>query len=120
MSGRQLARRLNELSLPGVRFVPIRFTPNASKYANKPCEGVNIIVIDRSVFSPVEVGLQTAAILRDLYPDQWDTKRLNRLLISKRIFHAIIEGADAKSLNALYRGDLAKFLERREQFLLYR
>ena len=120
IDGRQLAKRLNELSLPGTRFIPIRFTPNASKFANEPCEGVNIIVIDRSVFRPVEVGLQAAAVLRELYPGEWDTKRLNRLLISKKVFNAIVEGEDAKSLNALYRDDLANFLRRREQFLLYR
>ena len=119
IDGSQLARELNGLSLPGVRFVPIRFTPDASKFANQACEGVNIIVVDRRVFRPVELGLQFAATLRKLYPDDWDTKRFNRLLINKQMFDAIVAGKDPKSLAGLYREQIETFKLRRERFLLY-
>ena len=39
-----MAAALNGLALPGVAFVPIRFTPKASKFANTSCGGVNIVV----------------------------------------------------------------------------
>ena len=34
--------------LPGVRFVPIQFTPNGSVFKDKKCKGVNIILTDRT------------------------------------------------------------------------
>ncbi len=119
INGRQLATALNRLSLPGVRFVPIHFTPDASKFANETCQGVNVIVVDRQTFRPVEVGLQIAATLRRLYPEVWETKRLNQLLINQKLYDAVVGGAEASSLNALYRDQLGQFVERRKEFLLY-
>lgn len=119
INGRSLARQLNRLKLPGVRFVPIRFTPDASKYANKECGGVNVTVVDREVFRPVEAGLQIAATLRQLYPNDWETKGFNRLLINKKVFDAVVDGQPPESLQSTYRKELAEFLERREKFLIY-
>jgi uncharacterized protein YbbC (DUF1343 family) len=39
LDGIPLARALNQSGLAGVRFVPIRFTPDASKFAGQPCGG---------------------------------------------------------------------------------
>ncbi|MEM8946591.1 MAG: exo-beta-N-acetylmuramidase NamZ domain-containing protein [Planctomycetota bacterium] len=119
IDGLTLASALNDLHLPGVRFIPIRFTPDASKFANQLCGGVNATVIDRAVFRPVEAGLQIAATIRRLYPHDWETKQFNRLLISKKIFEAVTDGK-AGSFQPLYRDDLRQFLDRREPFLLYR
>ncbi len=119
IDGRQLAEALNQLALPGVRFIPIRFTPDASKFANEQCQGVNVSVVDRRRCRPVEVGLQIAATLRKLYPNDWETARLNRLLISKKVFDAVVDGRDAKSLHSLYQDDLQRFMKRRAKFLIY-
>lgn len=119
IDGRQLASALNRLGLPGVRFVPIRFTPDASKFAKKVCQGVNVSVVNRQTVRPLEIGLQIAATLRKLYPDAWETKRLNRLLINKKMFDAVVGGAEAGSLHALYQEPLSQFIERRKEFLLY-
>jgi len=117
---RQLARELNRASLPGVRFVPIRFTPDASKFANEQCLGVNIIVVDRQAFRPVDVGLQIASILRKLYPDEWETKGFNRLLINHKVFDAVVTEKEAESLEELYCQQLEQFVKRRKEFLIYR
>ena len=37
---RDLAESLNDRNLPGVRFVPVRFTPGSSTHAGRPCGGV--------------------------------------------------------------------------------
>ncbi len=118
IDGGQLAKSLNGLSLPGVRFVSIRFTPDASKFVNEACQGVNVIVVDRQAFRSVEVGLQMASVLRRLYPDDWETKGFNRLLINKKVFDAIV-GGKPMELQALYREPLGRFVERRKGFLIY-
>jgi len=119
IDGQQLASALNRLPLAGVRFVPIRFTPDASKFANEVCQGVNVTVVNRQRFRPVGVGLQIAATLRKLYPNAWETKQLNRLLLHQKVFDAVVGGAEAGSLTDLYRKKLGKFVERRNAFLLY-
>src|SRR5690606_31486281 len=40
----KLAAELNNADLEGVRFIPIRFTPDASVFKDKECRGVNIIL----------------------------------------------------------------------------
>ena len=60
INGRRLAHLLNEENLPGVRFVPIRFTPIASKHVGEVCGGVNILVTHRDVFHPVSAGFAIA------------------------------------------------------------
>jgi uncharacterized protein YbbC (DUF1343 family) len=119
IDGRQLAQELNRAALGGVRFVPIRFTPDESKFAREHCEGVNILVVDRRQVSPVEIGLQIACTLRQLYPEQWDMSRFDRLLANQELYDAIKQGHNRVELVSLYRSKLEEFLNRRREFLLY-
>ncbi|MCG8648959.1 MAG: DUF1343 domain-containing protein [Pirellulales bacterium] len=114
-----LAGHLNEGGLPGVRFVPIRFTPDASKYKDELCGGVNLIVTERQRFDPLRSGLFIAVTLRKLYPGQWDTKSLNRLLASEKTAAAIFNGKSVPQLQAAYQPELRAFLQRRSRYLLY-
>jgi uncharacterized protein YbbC (DUF1343 family) len=43
-----LAEALNARRIPGIRFYPVRFTPASSKYAGQECQGVFLIVTDRT------------------------------------------------------------------------
>lgn len=114
-----LAGQLNSAGLVGVRFVPIRFTPAASKHSQQECGGVNIIITDREVFDPLRTGLMVAVTLQQLYPKQWDTTSLNRLLASEKIYHGILSGLSVDQLQTSYRGQLEAFKQRRARFLLY-
>jgi Uncharacterized protein conserved in bacteria len=42
IDGRKLAGYLNERNLKGVRFVPVRYRPNASVFKDEDCGGINI------------------------------------------------------------------------------
>ena len=53
----KLADKLNELSLEGVLFRPVFFTPTFSKHAGALCRGVQLHVTDRNSFSAVKTGL---------------------------------------------------------------
>src|ERR1044072_5539213 len=46
IDGQKLASHLNARHIPGVRFVPVRFTPKTSVFKNEECRGVNIIVTE--------------------------------------------------------------------------
>lgn len=116
---RELAEHLNEAGLPGVRFVPIRFTPTASKFKGETCGGVNIIVMDRRRLDAVHTGIQLMCSLRALFAEQWDTKHLNRLLSSQRVAEGVLAGTPASALVAGWQDQLYQFHSRRRAVLLY-
>jgi uncharacterized protein YbbC (DUF1343 family)/CubicO group peptidase (beta-lactamase class C family) len=119
IDGRRLAHALNNANLPGVRFVPVRFTPNASVHQGLECGGVNLIVTDRRVFEPVLTGLEIAVQLRTLYPKDFTADRIIRLLVNKNVFEAFKMGTDARALRQIWESDLNSFRAIRMKYLLY-
>ena len=60
-------------------FVPIRFTPAASKFAGEACQGVNVIITDRAQFDPLRTGSSGTHTARRV--PQWDVAAYDRLLL---------------------------------------
>lgn len=114
-----LAERLNSAGLGGVRFVPLKFTPSASKYANESCGGVHFLITDRSQLDPLRLGMTLATTLHAMYSKQWDTSKLNRLLSDEQTANAILAGQGTDELITAYQDELAAFNRRREAFLIY-
>ena len=119
IDGQELAAALNKLSLAGVRFVPVRFTPEQSKFKDELCGGINILVVDRDHFRSVPVGLAIANTLRQLYPEQWDMSRFNRLLANDKVFEIIRSTTDVVTLGELSQNQTNQFLSRRSKYLIY-
>lgn len=119
LDGMKLAQHLNQSGLPGVRFVPVQFTPESSKFADQLCGGVNFIITDRRAFQSVRTGLEVAHQLRTLFPNEWETRNFNRLLGNQRVFDAVTAGKSVQEIRVLYQQDLAEFAVRRARFLLY-
>ena len=119
IDAQEFAAALNDADLPGVRFVPIEFTPNDSKFKDQLCGGVNVAITNEAELEPVAVGMEIAATLRRLYPLDWQYKRADRLLINKEVYDAIVAEANREEIEGLYRDDLKEFQERRQKFLLY-
>jgi len=119
LDGRRLAVELNARNLPGVRFIPIRFTPRASVHQGAVCGGVNILVTNRERFQCLRTGLEIAVALRRLYPTEWTARAYDRLLVHRRVFEAFLNGAGAEALEALWKPALRDFLRLRRKYLLY-
>ncbi len=119
IKGRELARRLNEMQLKGIRFIPIQFTPESSKFKNEKCQGVNMIIDDRSSFDPLETGFAIATTLRNDYQSEWNVESYHRLLNDDAVLQAIIDGTTVSELKSIYASELEQFKQRREAFLLY-
>jgi uncharacterized protein YbbC (DUF1343 family) len=119
LDGIRLARTLNDANLPGVRFIPIRFTPRSSKFAGESCGGINITVVDRRRFQPVRTGLEIARQLRSLYPDEWQVRSFGRLLADQRVLELVTAGATVDEMQAAWEAELAAFRQRRQRFSLY-
>jgi uncharacterized protein YbbC (DUF1343 family) len=114
----KLARELNAANLPGVRFVPIQFTPKASVYKDKFCKGVNILLTDRAT-PVVDVGITIALTMQRLYPNDWNLPKFNNLLVHQPTIEAIRAGKSLAEIKQLWSKDLGEFTARRSKFLLY-
>jgi len=119
LDGRKLAEALHKANLPGVRFVPARFTPKASVHKDAECGGVNIIITDRKIFEPVLTGLELAVQLKRLFLNDFAIDRFNRLLGNQKIFDAFRANADARALRQIWEGELDGFRAVRRRYLLY-
>lgn len=116
---RALAAALNARSLPGVRFIPVTFTPRASVFAGETCGGVNLLVTDRNKFAPVRTGLEIALALRGLYLEEWQASRYLTLLASRTTMDGLLAGEDYATLAKRFTPDLRAFVQARSAFLLY-
>ncbi len=118
INGSDLAKRLRRHGR-GVSFVPTTFTPQSSKFAGQMCFGVQIIITNRDQFDPVETGIQMALALKQLYPRQWQTQSLNRLIGNREMVRLIRQQRPSHEIQKAYQAELEKFKKRREKFLLY-
>jgi uncharacterized protein YbbC (DUF1343 family)/CubicO group peptidase (beta-lactamase class C family) len=120
IKGTQLAKYLNDRNIPGVRFVPVSFTPSASVYAGQKCEGVNIAVVDRNGFDAPEMGLELASALHKLYPEQYRMERMIELLLNQMAYDALASGQDPRRIGEDLRESQEKFQQLREKYLIYK
>jgi uncharacterized protein YbbC (DUF1343 family) len=115
----QLAAELTQARLPGVRFVPVRFTPTYSTFKDKPCAGVAFVITDRNKLNAVDVGLELALTLQRLYPNDFALAKLNTLLQHPATMEAIKVGKPLAELKQAWVAELAGFARRRKRFLVY-
>jgi len=119
MDGRRVAEELNRRGIPGVRFVPIRFTPRASTFAGEECGGVAIIITERAAVRPVRLGIEIAVVLHRLYPETWRIDAFGRLLAHRRTLELLKSGADADTIERAWQAELEQFRHIRQRYLLY-
>ncbi len=116
----QFSAELNRSGLPGVRFVPTRFTPKASVFKDKTCGGVYLLVTDRDALNSVELGILLALTLHRLYPNDFAVDKLETLLQHPPTIEAIKAGKTLPEIRKLWADDLEDFRKRRERFLIYK
>jgi uncharacterized protein YbbC (DUF1343 family)/CubicO group peptidase (beta-lactamase class C family) len=119
LDGGKLASHLNTRNIPGVRFVPVRFTPSSSVFKNEACGGVNIVITDRSRFRPVLTGTEIAVALHRLFPAEWKIESYLRLLANSDTLERIKRGNSAAEITQSWSSTLNDFRKRRAKFLLY-
>lgn len=119
IDGRKWSAALNAASLPGVRFVPIEFTPASSKHAKKECQGIYVLVTDRNAFQPVRTGLVMAATLHQLFGSDFEVDKVLNLLGNAQVLAALKAGGDPMNLPALWKTPLDEFMKVRERHLVY-
>ena len=116
----RIAREMNRAGLPGVSFVPVRFTPNASVFKGTNCGGVYITLTDREKCNVVDIGITMAQVLYKLHPKEFTIDKMERLLGHNATLAALKSGKSLDEIKQIWADDLEKFRKRREQFLIYK
>jgi len=125
-----LVKRLDTMSLPGVRFRACSFRPTFDKFAGKLCHGAQIHVLDRGIFKPYLTGLAVISAIRELCghdfawrepPYEFETKRLpiDILTGTDSVRLAIEAGTAPQEIEAGWQDELDGFDKIRREFLLY-
>jgi uncharacterized protein YbbC (DUF1343 family) len=115
-----LAQYLNKRFLPGVRFVPVTFTPQVPyPYAGQVCHGANILVTDRDVVDAPELGVEVAAALHKLYGDAYHLAKIDTLLANADVLHALLNGEDPQRIAEDWQPALQHYELVRKPYLLY-
>lgn len=118
----EVAKRMNEMGLPGVRFEAVTMTvaPTAAKFKGMTIPGIRFVITDRRDYRPVRTALMLIAEIRRLYPKEfaWGPT-IDRLTGSDKVRLAI-EGGRLPALLEEWDREAAAFVEARQPFLLYR
>jgi uncharacterized protein YbbC (DUF1343 family) len=121
IDGYALAKELNELELPGVKFREAWFTPTFSKYKNEMCGGVQIHITDRKEYKPFETALYTIETIKRLYPANFtfDVHYFDRLAGNSWIRESLEQGLPVSQIIERYEGDLEAFKNMSREYLIY-
>lgn len=127
INSEELAAALNGLKLPGAQFRPTAFTPTFSKNVGELCQGVQIHVVDRNTFRPVETGLLVVAEIARLYPEfqflipqeQGRHYFFDLLAGTDQVRKIIEDGKPLTDLFAQWEREQREFRRQCEPFLLY-
>ena len=114
-----LAAALNARRLPGVSFYPVRFTPASSKFAGEECQGVFMLITDRSAIRPVRVGVEIASALWKAHGAAFQIDLAARLFGSRRDLARIKAGEDPAAIAARWAGGEARWRRTAAKYLLY-
>ena len=132
LNAKKMAKHLNALTLPGVKFEATRYTPRSipsiatnPKYVGKKINGVRVVVTDVARFEPLETGIHALSLVIK----QARANGISKLFRNKAMFYAIsgtkrlhrklLKGASGTAIIDSWNDELAKFGERRQKYFLY-
>jgi len=121
IDGFTLAKELNALKLPGVKFREIWFTPTFSKFSGQLCGGCQLHVTDRQAYRPVATALAILSVVKKIYGDklEFHAKYFDRVLGTSSVREALERGEPVEKIVAGFQPGLDDFAKLRAPFLLY-
>jgi len=129
LDGERLSRALNEKKIPGGVFSPLQFTPQSNpisalnpKYKDTVCNGVWLMVEERTLFQPVRTTLLMLDEIKREHPDKFQLKKesFDRLAGTSLLREGLENGAAVDSLLHKFKKGIDYFKLLRERYLLYK
>jgi uncharacterized protein YbbC (DUF1343 family) len=115
----ELAAYLNRRFVPGVRFVPTRFTPTAGVHKGVACEGIALIITDRATLNSMLMGLEIASALWKMYPENFQVDKLITLLGNQAALERLKKGDAPTRILDEAADEIEAFRKMRAKYLLY-
>ncbi|MDR2441556.1 MAG: DUF1343 domain-containing protein, partial [Planctomycetaceae bacterium] len=84
IDGNELVMELKKWKTSGIQFESCSFTPATNKFEKIECNGIRFCVNNPESFQPVRFGVLLAITLHKLYPDQWEIKNIDTLLLHQQ------------------------------------
>jgi SSS family transporter len=125
-NGTDVATYLNGRHIPGVTFTattfPVAEDTNHYPGYGQTIEGVRITITDRNLLDSPEMGIEILSALHHLYPDpaQFDLAKAGRLIVNVNTMQDLVNNEDPRTIAASWSDDIKAYLQRREQYLLYK
>ena len=121
IDGFVLAKKLNELKLPGVKFREVYFTPTFSKFSGTNCGGCQLHVTDRNAYQPVATTLAVLSVVKQTYGDKLELHAgyFDKVMGTATVREALERGEPAEKIVAGFQPGLAAFAKLRTPFLIY-
>ncbi len=115
----ELAAYLNRRFVPGVRFVPTRFTPTAGPHKGLACEGIALVITDRATLNSMLMGLEIAAALWKMYPENFQVDKIMTLLGNAAALERLKKGDAPTRIVDEASDELEAFRKLRAKYLSY-
>jgi uncharacterized protein YbbC (DUF1343 family) len=115
-----IAEYLNARNIPGVRFMPRRFTPTEDPYKGREVSGLDVQLLDRDELDSPRMGLELLAALLKFHSDKFTLDRKIMLLMgSDKAAELLKQGKTGSEVNDTLKGELDAFRKVRAKYLLY-
>jgi beta-N-acetylhexosaminidase len=121
LDAEKLAKKLNELRIPGVWFRPQQFSPTFSKYEGENCSGIQIHVLDAEQFNPVYSALALISQTIRLHPEElkFRDSHFDRLIGNSWVREWLIKGDSVESIQSEFQERTRKYERDRQKYFLY-
>ena len=121
IDGFTLAKELNALNSPGVKFREIWFTPTFSKFSGQLCGGCQLHVTDRAKYNSLTTTLTILAVVKQLYGDklEFHASYFDKVMGTSSVREALERGEPVEKIVAGFQPGLDDFAKLRAPYLLY-
>ena len=121
IDGHVLAKKLNDLHLPGVKYREVWFTPSFSKFSGKLCGGCQLHVTDRNAYQSISTVLAELAVIKELYGSRLElhAEYFDKVMGTSSVREALERGEPAAKMVADFAPGLKEFAALRQPYLLY-
>lgn len=120
LDAKRFAAYLNDREIPGVRFLPLDWSPPAGFWAGKTLSGAQLDVYDGHVFLSVRTAVELLGALRAAGKlAVSSTYAVDRDWGTDQVRTAIVNGASVESVIAAWQPKQSAFLAQRARYLIY-
>jgi uncharacterized protein YbbC (DUF1343 family) len=121
IDGFVLAKKLNELNLPGVKFREVWFTPTFSKFKNEQCSGAQLHITNRNIFQPITTTLTILSVVKQFYGKklEFHNAYFDYVMGTSSVQKALERNEPVENIIASFKPGLSDFAKLRKSFLLY-